>query len=180
MQFCTQNPLAGNHDKLRIMQIAAAWISEEYYLPYKEKLNLNFWSSPGSWLLREKIMLNGKNSKKLYVCTWLHGLLLDQLIQICLLQCDFFSIAQNLLCMYIISTFETDSNILINKISQGRNLSLKKIPSWSNLPFLTFPACFWMPIIFSNVNSNCSNLLDLRNLQEQVKNGMTYCEKKLF
>ena len=101
MQFCTQNPLAGNHDKLRIMQIAAAWISEEYYLPYKEKLNLNFWSSPGSWLLREKIMLNGKNSKKLYVCIWLHGLLLDQLIQICLLQCDFFSIALNLLCINV-------------------------------------------------------------------------------
>ena len=35
--------------------------------------------------------------------------------------------------------------------------------------FLTFPACFSIPIIFSNLNSNCSNLLYLRNLQEQVK-----------
>ena len=35
---------------------------------------------------------------------------------------------------------------------------------------LTFPACFYIPIIFSNLNSNCSNLLYLRNLQEQVKN----------
>ena len=31
---------------------------------------------------------------------------------------------------------------------------------------LTFPACFSLPIIFSNLNSNCSNVLDLRNLQE--------------
>jgi hypothetical protein len=34
------------------------------------------------------------------------------------------------------------------------------------LNFLTFPADFWIPIIFSNCN--CSNLLDLRNLQEQM------------
>ena len=26
--------------------------------------------------------------------------------------------------------------------------------------FLTFPACFLLPINFSNLNSNCSNLLD--------------------
>ena len=36
--------------------------------------------------------------------------------------------------------------------------------------FLTFSACFSIPIIFSNSNSNCSNLLDMRNLQKQVKN----------
>ena len=40
--------------------------------------------------------------------------------------------------------------------------------------FLTFPTCFWIPIIFSN----CSNLLDLRNLQEQVKKA--FCYQKLF
>ena len=44
--------------------------------------------------------------------------------------------------------------------------------------FLTFPACFWIPIIFSNFNYNCSNLLDMRNLQEQVKNA--FCYQKLF
>ena len=33
-------------------------------------------------------------------------------------------------------------------------------------------------IIFSNVNSNCSNLLDLRNLQEKVKKA--FCYLKLF
>ena len=27
--------------------------------------------------------------------------------------------------------------------------------------FLTFPACFYIPIIFSNLNSNCSNSLDI-------------------
>ena len=36
--------------------------------------------------------------------------------------------------------------------------------------FLTFPACFSIPIFFSNFDFNCSNLSSLRNLQEQVKN----------
>ena len=44
--------------------------------------------------------------------------------------------------------------------------------------FLNFPACFSIPIIFSKLNYNCSNLLDLRNLQEQVKNA--FCYQKLF
>ena len=44
--------------------------------------------------------------------------------------------------------------------------------------FLTIPACFWIPIFFSNMNSNCSNLLDMRNLQEQVKKA--FCYQKLF
>ena len=39
--------------------------------------------------------------------------------------------------------------------------------------FLTFPACFEIPIFFSNLNYNCSNLLDMRNLQE-------LCYQKLF
>ena len=40
--------------------------------------------------------------------------------------------------------------------------------NYENVYFLTFPACFSVPIIFSNLNSNCSNLFDLRNLQEQI------------
>ena len=44
--------------------------------------------------------------------------------------------------------------------------------------FLTFPICFYIPIIFSNLNSNCSNLLGMRNLQEQVKKA--FCHQKLF
>ena len=44
--------------------------------------------------------------------------------------------------------------------------------------FLTFPACFSIPIIFSNLNSNCSNLLHMRNLQEQVKRA--FCYQNLF
>ena len=35
--------------------------------------------------------------------------------------------------------------------------------------FSNFSCMFLNPNIFSNLNSNCSNLLDLRNLQEQVK-----------
>ena len=53
------------------------------------------------------------------------------------------------------------------------------LPYWfEKIYFLTFPACFSIPIIFSNLNSNCSNLLDLRNLQEQVKKA--FCYQKLF
>ena len=47
-----------------------------------------------------------------------------------------------------------------------------------NFHFLIFPACFSIPIIFSNLNYNCSNLLDMRNLQEQVKKA--FCYQKLF
>ena len=46
------------------------------------------------------------------------------------------------------------------------------------LAFLTFPACFQIPIIFSDLNSNCSNSLDMRNLQEQDKKA--FCYQKLF
>ena len=41
-----------------------------------------------------------------------------------------------------------------------------------------FTACFYIPFIFSNLISNCSKLLDMRNLQEQVKKA--FCYKKLL
>ena len=44
--------------------------------------------------------------------------------------------------------------------------------------FLTFPACFSIPIIFPNFDFNCSNLSSLRNLQEQVKKA--FCYQELF
>ena len=44
--------------------------------------------------------------------------------------------------------------------------------------FLTFLACFSIPIIFSNLNQDFSNFLDMRNLQEQVKKAFFY--QKLF
>ena len=44
--------------------------------------------------------------------------------------------------------------------------------------FLIFPAGFSIPIFFSNLNSNCSDLLDMRNLQEQVKKA--FCYQKMF
>ena len=60
---------------------------------------------------------------------------------------------------------------------RGNRYPLMKwhISSWL---FLTFLSDFWIPIIFSNFNSNCSNLLDMRNLQEQVKKA--FCYQKLF
>ena len=44
--------------------------------------------------------------------------------------------------------------------------------------FLTFPACFSIPIIFSNFDFNCSNLSGMINLQEQVKKAL--CYQKFF
>ena len=35
--------------------------------------------------------------------------------------------------------------------------------------FLTFPAYFYIPVIFSNLNFYSSNSLGMRNLQEQVQ-----------
>ena len=48
----------------------------------------------------------------------------------------------------------------------------------AKITFLTFPECFLIPIFFSNLNSNCSNLSDMRNLQKQVKKA--FCYQKLF
>ena len=52
------------------------------------------------------------------------------------------------------------------------------IPFVTYVYFLTFPACFSIPMIFSNLNFNCSNISSLRNLQEQVKKA--FCYQKLF
>ena len=53
----------------------------------------------------------------------------------------------------------------------------KLVHLWQD-SFLTFPACFSIPIIFSNFDFNCSNLSSLRNLQEQVKKA--FCYQELF
>ena len=48
-----------------------------------------------------------------------------------------------------------------------------------NLNFSNFSCMFLNPnVFFSNLNCNCSNILDLRNLQEQVKKA--FCYQKLF
>ena len=68
-----------------------------------------------------------------------------------------------------------------NKSLQG---VYKKGKNKKNIWFFTgyiviFSACFQIPIIFSNLKSNCStNWLILRNLQEQVKKA--FCYQKLF
>ena len=46
------------------------------------------------------------------------------------------------------------------------------------ITLLTFLGGFLIPIIFSNLNCNCSIIVDLRNLQEQVKKAV--CYQKLF
>ena len=40
--------------------------------------------------------------------------------------------------------------------------------------FLIFPVGFLIPIIFSNLNYDFSDLLDLKNLQEQVKKAFCF------
>ena len=47
-----------------------------------------------------------------------------------------------------------------------------------NIVFSNFSCMFLNPDIFFNLNYNCSNLLDLRNLWEQVKKAV--CYQKLF
>ena len=49
--------------------------------------------------------------------------------------------------------------------------------SWKIL-FFNFSCMFLNPIIFSNLNYNCSNLLDMRKLQEQLKKA--FCYQTLF
>jgi hypothetical protein len=49
----------------------------------------------------------------------------------------------------------------------GHNNFGKKIPFFMTdyfICFQTFPVCFWIQIIFSNFNYNCSNVLDLKRL----------------
>ena len=62
----------------------------------------------------------------------------------------------------------TKKNQIINYKSNGE-YSNKRL-------HITFPACFLIPISFSNLNLNCYNLLDLRNLQEQDKRAFCYHE----
>ena len=44
------------------------------------------------------------------------------------------------------------------------------------LLILSFPACFSIPIFFSKLNSSCSNLVDMRNLPEEVKKTFFFPE----
>ena len=55
-------------------------------------------------------------------------------------------------------------------LPSNKKLDLKiMVESFSN-----FSCMFLNPNIFSNLSSNCSNSLDLRNLQEQVKKTFCY------
>ena len=54
-----------------------------------------------------------------------------------------------------------------------------------HITFLIFPACFYIPIIFSNLNSNCTNVLDLETSRNKLKKAfcfkncsdLLWCEK---
>ena len=59
-------------------------------------------------------------------------------------------------------------NMTLNGRSHFGSMNVMQ-ESRSKLYLLTFPVGFSIPIIFSNLNLNCSNLLDLRNLLQEVK-----------
>ena len=71
----------------------------------------------------------------------------------------------SLICRHVWKVYEQAVNLKVCVYP----LREKQLPVPQSLKynqiFLTFPACFLIPIIFSNLNYNCSNLLDLRTLQ---------------
>ena len=76
---------------------------------------------------------------------------------------------------YIVSQLLTSSSLTtIN--SPGHSLCV--IHFLSEFIFSNFSCMFLNSNIFSNLNYDCSNSLDLRNLQEKVKK--TFCYQKLF
>ena len=79
----------------------------------------------------------------------------------------------NFLCQKLFKSF---LNKILWKISYQEHIFLKL--QFLEYFFLTFPAVFWIPMIFPNFNIDCSNKLDLRNLQLQVKKS--FCHQKLF
>ena len=72
-----------------------------------------------------------------------------------------------------VELLKLDVSIFFQEISLIRHLNKGNITI-----FLTFPAVFYIPIFFSNLNYNCSNFLDVTNLQEQIKKA--FCHQKLF
>ena len=92
----------------------------------------------------------------------------------------------DLLSIYVLRDFrENNNSFIIHRILKSiQILSSLMTPSWDfeclnkKLVFSNFSCMFLNPNIFSNLDYNCSNLLDLRNLQEQVKKAFFY--QKLF
>ena len=79
------------------------------------------------------------------------------------------------------STWKMHPSAARNKQLLKKWKSQLKVINDSNI--LIFPIDFCIPIIFFNFSLNCSNVLDLRNLQEQVKKAFVltfHCLKKLF
>ena len=68
----------------------------------------------------------------------------------------------SLICRHVWKVYEQAVNLKVCVYP----LREKQLPVPQSLKvFLTFPACFLISMIFSNLNYNCSNLLDMRNLQ---------------
>ena len=72
------------------------------------------------------------------------------------------------LCLLIRSYFS-----VVEKPSEVQSKILRW-GKWKKESFPTFPVCFLIPIFSSNLNSNLSDLLDTRHLQEQVRKAFYY------
>ena len=62
--------------------------------------------------------------------------------------------------LYVLATFYVTCRICLGKV---------EIYSFSNFSCMFLNNSQLFPIFFSNLNSSCSNLSDMRNLQEQLK-----------
>ena len=79
---------------------------------------------------------------------------------------------------HIIIAAGAESGHIANLAGMGVGKVIFFLSKQKKMYFLNFPACFSIPNFFSNLNYNCSNFVDLRNLQEQVKKA--FCYQKLF
>ena len=84
-----------------------------------------------------------------------------------------FSDLQDFFIFFFIALFK--SCMLTRLFERFRSL---KMCHNSGYFFSNFSCMFLNPNIFSNMNHNCSNLSDMRNLQEQVKKA--FCYQELF
>ena len=80
--------------------------------------------------------------------------------------------SQYVFLLWLFCQYYPNSNIHFifkGEILIDKTFSLIKygLVCWICIVFVTFPANFLIPIFFSNLIYNCSNTLDLRNLQEK-------------
>ena len=85
-------------------------------------------------------------------------------------------IKKNILWKSIASSKSGTFRIVISNLNRVFGVTVADCQEFKT--FSNFTCRFLIPIILANLNSNCSNVLDLTNLQKQVKNAFftkNYC-----